>query len=746
MEADEPRRWVATCPRAIPPLLAAELRDLGASDLLEHPASVAFTGTRAVMYRACLWSRLANGVLLPLGEGPASSADVLYEYLLTLPWSTCFAAGCSIAVAFHGSSDEIRNTRFGAQRCKDAIVDSFRAAGLTPPPVRPDKPDILVVARLHRNRVEIALDMVGESLHRRGYRRGSGEAPIKENLAAALLLRAGWPALAARGGALLDPMCGAGTLLLEGALMAADKAPALGREHFSFMAWQGHSDEQWGAVHLEAQGRAERGLAGDMPEIRGYDGDPRVIRRAEENIAAAGMERFVRVGVKALHEVRKPTHRPLPEGLLITNPPYGERMGSKDSLPALFRRLGELLHDQFGDWQAAIVSGDRDLGYALGLRSHRQYSFYNGRIPITLLLLDMRGNRLTDGAGATLPVASAPSAAAPAQESAPAEAPAQVSAPTEEQLDPGAQMFANRLRKNQRQLKKWLKRRGQECYRLYDADMPEYAVAVDRYGDWLHVAEYRAPAQVDAQAAAARLASVRAALPLATGIDAQRIVFKTRERQRGSAQYQSQAQERRELSVGEGAARLLVNLHDYLDTGLFLDLRPLRLRIGEQAKGKRFLNLYCYSGSATIHAALGGAQETVSVDLSNTYLSWLRRNLAHNGLPETRNHSVRADVLNWLEEGSTQFDLILLDPPSFSNSKRMSDSFDVQRDHVQLLERSMARLAPGGTLYFANNRRKFRLDARVAERYHCEDITEATLDPDFPRRPAPHQCWQLSHC
>jgi 23S rRNA (guanine2445-N2)-methyltransferase / 23S rRNA (guanine2069-N7)-methyltransferase len=715
----------------LPPLLAQELAALGASEIRELPAGVAFKGARSVMYRSCLWSRLATRVLLSLGEGPAGDSDSLYRTVLTIPWGSLIRPGSSIAVSFHGTNDEIRNTRFGAQRSKDAIVDAFRAAGLEAPKVSPENPDIQIVLRLQRDRADIALDMVGESLHRRGYRRSTGEAPIKENLAAALLMRAGWPELARQDAALIDPMCGSGTLLLEGALMAADIAPALGRTRFGFMHWQGHDAEQWRVIHSEAQGRAERGRAGALPEIRGYDADPRVVRSAQENIAAAGLEAVVRVSVKALGEVRKPTHRPLPLGLVITNPPYGERIGSKDSLPQLYRSLGELLHDQFSGWQAAILAGDKEHGRALGLRSHRQYSFFNGRLPVTLLLLDLVDNSLLDAAPPAAPASAAATEAVPEA--------------SDGELSSGAQMFANRLRKNQRKLTAWLKRSGNECYRLYDADMPEYAVAIDRYGDWLHVAEYKAPARVSEEAAAERFREIRQALPVATGIPAAQIVFKQRERQRGRAQYQPQGRERDLLTVREGAVKLLVNLHDYLDTGLFLDHRPLRLRIAREAPGKRFLNLFCYTGSATIHAAVAGARETVSVDLSNSYLRWLAKNLAINGLSEAHNRLERADVLRWLRAGEERFDIILLDPPSFSNSKSLPGSFDVQRDHGGLISLAMERLERDGVLYFSNNRRKFRLDPQVSERYHCEDITASTLDPDFSRRPPPHQCWALRH-
>jgi len=225
----------------------------------------------------------------------------------------------------------------------------------------------------------------------------------------------------------------------------------------------------------------------------------------------------------------------------------------------------------------------------------------------------------------------------------------------------------------------------------------------------------------------------------------ERIALKRRERQKGAEQYRKQAARNELLTVREGQARLLVNLWDYLDTGLFLDHRPLRLEIAAQAAGKDFLNLFCYTGSATVHAALAGARSTTSVDLSNTYLGWLRKNLAHNGLGESGNAIERANCLEWLAADNGEYDLILLDPPSFSNSKAMGDSFDVQRDQVRLVRATMARLRPGGLLYFSNNRRGFKLAEEIAEAYDCQDISARTLGPDFQRNKRIHQAWEIRH-
>lgn len=742
------RAWFATCPKGIEQLLAEELQALGASEVRETVAGVHFQGPLALGYRACLWSRLANRVLLPLAQIAATDADGLYRGLRALDWSTIMTVRQRFAIDFSGESESIRNTRFGAQRSKDALVDWFQENQGARPTVDRQQPDLRFNVRLGRQGIMLALDMGGGSLHRRGYRLKAGEAPLKENLAAAILLRADWPGMAARGGALIDPMCGSGTLLLEAAMMAADIAPGLGRRRFGFEGWLGHQPRQWEVLREDARQRAERGLAAQLPEIRGYDADPAVVRRAQENIAALGLEKVVRVSCKPLSKLKKPTHTELPIGLLVCNPPYGERLGEKASLAYLYRQLGELMLREFPGWQAAIFTADIDLGRATGLRSHKQYKLWNGALESRVLLFNLADNRLS----VATPGATTHGAAGPARESSrgtgapdrpPAAPAAEAAGP--EALSPGAEMFANRLRKNRRRLAAWVRREGIEAYRLYDADMPEYAVAVDLYGEHAHVAEYQAPRSVAPEQVEIHREEVRQALPVALGLSPERIVFKTRQRQRGSEQYTRQGHRGELLSVREGQARLLVNLTDYLDTGLFLDHRPLRLRLAGEAAGQRFLNLFCYTGSATVHAALGGARQTTSVDLSNTYLGWLRKNLAHNGLDESRNRLVRADCLAWLAECCENFDLILLDPPSFSNSRQVAQTLDVLRDQVSLVRQTMARLAPGGTLYFSNNRRGFQLAAELEQAFDCEDISRQTLDPDFQRNPRIHQCWRIRH-
>ena len=436
------------------------------------------------------------------------------------------------------------------------------------------------------------------------------------------------------------------------------------------------------------------------------------------------------------------TFEPRPDqnqtGLVICNPPYGERLGDEASLLYLYQNLGERLRQACMNWEAAVFTGAPDLGKRMGIRSHKQYAFWNGALPCKLLLIKVLPEQFVTGERRT-----PEQRQVEREQIASGEERAEPVVQEQARLSEGGQMFANRLQKNLKQLGKWARREGVDCYRLYDADMPEYAVAIDLYGDWVHVQEYAAPRSIDPEKAQSRLFDALAAIPQALGIDKSKVVVKRRERQSGTKQYGRQAAQGQFMEVNEGGVKLLVNLTDYLDTGLFLDHRPLRLRIQREAAGKRFLNLFCYTATATVHAAKGGARTTTSVDLSKTYLDWARRNLSLNGYSD-KNRLEQGDVMAWLEADRGEYDLIFIDPPTFSNSKRMEGVFDIQRDHVQLLDLAMTRLAPGGVLYFSNNFRKFILDEGLAARYGVEEISAKTLDPDFARNTKIHRAWRLT--
>ena len=706
--------YFATCPKGLEYLLRDELAALGAEDVREALAGVYFSGPLEIAYRACLWSRLASRVLLPLAEFDAADGDALYAGVEAIDWSKHLAAHGTLAVEAVTAQSKLTHSQFVALRVKDAVVDQFRQRDGSRPDVDTEEPDVRIHLRLRRDRATLSIDLAGAPLHRRGWRELQGDAPLKENLAAAMLVRAGWPAMYAQGGALLDPMCGSGTLLIEGALMAADVAPGLRREYFGFLGWLGHDIALWRGLLEEAQGRAETGLRALRPCFFGSDADPRMVQTAKRNAQEAGVSGFLTLDRHDALHVAPPPGFEL--GLVITNPPYGERLGERDAMPKLYRALGEALKQRFAGWHAAVLAGDAELGHAIPLRASKKYALYNGALETVLLLFELRAADDTQ------------------REVKP--------------LSAGAQMLKNRLEKNVRHLRKRLEREAIHCWRAYDQDLPEYAAAIDVYGNakgglWLHVQEYRAPADVPAETARLRLREIVRVAGEVFGVPRERIALKTRERGKGGSKYGQFDQRGEFVEVDEGGLRFLVNLTDYLDTGLFLDHRLVRARLRELAQGRRFLNLFAYTATASVYAAAGGARDTTSVDLSGTYLDWASRNLALNGFTGTKHRLMQADALEFLRHERERYGLIYVDPPTFSNSKRAED-FDVQRDHARLLLACADRLAGDGAILFSNNFRRFELDrAALEERFEIEDWSAASIPFDFARRADIHGCWVL---
>jgi len=713
------RDFFASCPKGLEYLLVDELKSLGCSDVREALAGVYFRGELEAGYSACLWSRLASRILMPLAEFAAEDADALYAGVQGVDWSAHLETTGTFAVDAVGSTRGVTNSQFAALRVKDAIVDQFRQNTGERPSIDTDSPAVRVNVALRRGKAIVSVDLSGSPLHQRGYRQGSGIAPLKENLAAAMLLRAGWPAIYASGGGIVDPLCGSGTLLIEAALMAADVAPGLRRDRFGFLGWRGHDAALWKTLHDAAQLRATAGLQALKPVFFGFDQDPAVLNEAKHNAQHAQMSGFIHYGRQSLEHLHRP-HELAAAGLVICNPPYGERMDTH-GLTALYRLLGSKLKAEFPGWHACVITSDEQLGRAIGLRADKKYQLFNGALECVLLLFDIA------------PADAVPAAAKP--------------------LSPGALMLKNRIEKNHRHLRKRAEREGIDCWRVYDADLPEYASAIDIYrahadtrqgdgGVYLHVQEYRAPATIDENVARTRLRETLRVAGEALGVDRDRIALKTRQRGKGGEKYGNLDHRGEFLEVAEGGLIFYVNLWDYLDTGLFLDHRPLRARVRELSRGKRVLNLFCYTASVSVYAAAGGASETTSVDLSQTYLDWAERNLARNGFGADRNKLVWADAAGYLESHSAMYDLIFVDPPTFSNSKRAED-FDVQRDHARLLKLCGARLLPGGLILFSNNYRRFKLDETALEEFVIRDTSASSIPFDFERNQRIHKCYEL---
>jgi len=713
----EKQQFFATAALGMEPLLATELENLGAVEVKQERAGVRFSGDLEIAYKACLWSRLASRILLPLASFEALDPDQLYAEVLNLDWSEHLTVGNTFAVDCTLISSKINHSKYAALRVKDGVVDQFRASTGERPSVAVDQPDLRLNIHVYKDQATLSIDLSGDSLHRRGYRIDGVHAPLKENLAAAILIRAGWPAICAAGGVLVDPLCGSGTLLLEAGLIATDTAPGLLRRYYGFLGWKQHDHELWEKLLQTAWKRQEIGLAQKRGTIVGYDGHNRAVKVAWEHAQNAGLDKVIHFERRTLQEFVAPASRNA--GLLVANPPYGERLGNVSELPSFYNLLGEKMAQQCSGWKAAVITSEPQLGRSIGLRAGKINVLYNGALKCQLLQFELnntnRWQSLEEGAGKAV----------------------------KKNLSPGAEMFANRLRKNLKKMKKWAKREGIDCYRLYDADLPEYAVAVDLYGDEVHLQEYRAPKEIDENKAVERLREVQDALPLVLDLVPDKIHLKVRQQQKGNLQYEKQARRGVLKEVQEGNCKFLVNLTDYLDTGLFLDHRSTRQLIQKLADGTRFLNLFAYTGAATVHALLGGAIATTTVDMSKNYLDWAKKNIELNHFDPEEEEFIQTDCLTWLERAAGEYDLIFLDPPTFSNSKGMDATFDVQRDHVELLQKTVRLLAPGGTLIFSNNLRKFRLDHDALADLEVEDISAKTIPADFERNPRIHNCWLI---
>lgn len=726
--------WFVSCSKGLQGILLEELKSLGVRNTKETVAGVECRDELAAAYRVCLWSRLANRVFLPLSTFPVGDADDLYQGAHAIPWDQHFDVDATIAVDFVGTGPGIDNTQFGAQRVKDGVVDFFRERCGRRPNVQPRTPDIRINARFARGNVVLSLDFSGQSLHRRGYRSVNTRAPLKENLAAALLVRAGWPEQQYK--TLIDPMCGSGTLLIEAAMMTADIAPGLARSDYGFCRWLGHRPELWQALVEQAKLRRERGLARNLPAIIGYDQDEQALNAARVNISVAGLGNCITVSRQGLSDLDKPVSSNQGDcGLVITNPPYGARMGEQEQLKPLYASLGNVLKHHFGGWRAAVFSANETLCFELGLRANKQYKLFNGALPAKLLLFDIFADRSSTSSAGDL--SSGPGTKAIDKAKAASKRP----------LSEGATMLANRLRKNQRKLRAWLRAKQIECYRLYDADLPEYAVAIDCYGDRVYVQEYAPPESVDPVSAARHIDEVRQAVIEVMTPMPGRLYFKQRQRQRGDQQYQRSGEGDSSgiFTVAENGAKFEVDLAKYLDTGLFLDHRPVRQLLAKTCEGKSFLNLFCYTASATVCAAIGGATHSLSIDISNTYLDWAKRNFLLNNIDLTRHQLLRADCLAWLEKGGVgdRYEVIFLDPPTFSNSKKMADVLDIQRDHETLIRQAMNLLVEGGVLIFSTNLRRFKMAESIVAEFSAENITTQSLDKDFERRANIHHCWAI---
>ncbi len=731
--------FLATAPRFTEDLLIKELKSLGAQNVKQVRGGVSFLGDLEIAYRACLWSRIANRLLLPISNFTVENKDDLYRSSLQVPWNKHFSCDQTFAVSCSLSQAAINNSMYGALVVKDAIADFFRKREGRRPSVDTKTPDMRINLYINRTEASINIDFSGNSLHKRGYRTAgetssapaSDAAPLKENTAAAVLMRAGWPDKS-ECSPLLDPMCGTGTLVIEGAMMAAGIAPGLDRNFYGFKGWKKHKPQIWRNLVNEAREKSKKGLR-NLPPVIGYDADKRAVAEALANVEKAGLRGIVHIERRELADVEPPPVKKTHEhGLIAVNPPYGVRQGEKNELYPLYEKLGKLMHDRFQGWEAAILTETKKMARHVGLRASRVNSIYNGGIRCVIVHFNLDPDNefrsLFSERKKTENIKS------PKVEPANSR-----TAPTS-----GAQMFKNRLLKTSKRFGKWARKNDIACYRIYDRDLPDYAVSVDLFEDtWANVQEYAPPAGIDPDKAQKRLSNIMKIVPETLKLKSENVFLKQRKRQRGSWQYPRLDHSGKLYQVSEFGLSFLVNFTDYLDVGLFLDDRLIRKLIHDLADNRRFLNLFCYTGAATVYAAKGKAGFTLSVDKSAQYLSWARKNMALNGYSDYNHKFHKQECLEFLKNHKRKYDLILLGPPAFSNIKGKG-YFDLQKNHPEMINRTANLLTNEGILIFSTNYKNFKLNQQAIQGLSVNNQSKQTLPKDFYRTANMHHCWILT--
>ncbi|MBH0095916.1 bifunctional 23S rRNA (guanine(2069)-N(7))-methyltransferase RlmK/23S rRNA (guanine(2445)-N(2))-methyltransferase RlmL [Psychrobacter sp. NZS113] len=743
---------IITCADGLEAPLQTELTSFGIASEIKSTGRLAVTGTLRDLYTICLWSRVASRVLMLIKRKNINAeydvAEQIYGLAKSVNWTEQFSLEQTFAIRLSVDKRVAVSQQFAMLRIKDAIADTFNEVYDSRPNVDSKNPDFSIFATVNDKQAELYLDLSGTSLHRRGYRVAMTDAPLKENLAAALLYSAGWHKKNEEGNApfynaLIDPMCGSGTFIIEALLMHCDYAVGIDKaaNQFGFYQWQHHDDTLWQQMIDDAQTRFREALeiANEQPDtlplMLGFDADSGAILATEKNIIAAGLQDLLPlldIETRALDQLGAVLSPLVSDGrlsnpLIITNPPYGERLGDEEMIKPLYQAIGLILQDSFAgsgvDPMLGILASHVEQVDILPIKEPKTLRCHNGAITVYFrygtLIAGQTGNLVSRFEKRDIEVED-------------------------------GQDFINRLQKNLAKLKKLAKKDNVSNVRVYDADLPDFKVAIDLYGDYAHVQEYAPPKTIPPETAKKRFNLALMGIREVFGINREQIFIKTRARQSGNDQYSKQntTEKRGKFHVArEDGAYLYVNFTDYLDTGLFIDHRNMRARIKDNSRGKVVLNLFAYTCTASVHAALAGAKKVTSVDLSQNYLDWGKQNFVLNGLDVSRNkyQFVAADIFEWIKDNTEQFDIIFIDPPTFSNSKKFQGTFDVQRDHAALINRAMNRLTSDGVLYFSNNFTRFELDEQLTERYDIVEITQKTIGFDFNIKKPIHQSFEIRH-
>ena len=700
---------IATAAFGLEAVVVRELRALGYDPHIVRPGRIAFAGDPTAVCRSNLWLRSADRVLIELANFAAVDFDVLFERVRSIPWEQWVAVDAQLPVRGRSHKSQLTSVPAIQRTVKKALVerlhDQYRAEL---PETGPPAP---IEVSLVGDRATIDLDASGEGLHRRGYRSLAAAAQLRETLAAALVQLSFWKP----GRPLIDPFCGTGTIVIEAALLGRNLAPGRNRQ-FAAESYLAIPAQEWVSAREEAEALARPTLE---EKIIGWDTDAESLKLARYHAREAQVEDDLHLQQQSFSDL---SSRRL-YGCLITNPPYGQRLGRDDEIEALYRSMPEVLR-RLKTWSHYILTSRSDFEELVGQSANRRRKLYNGQLACTYYQFH------------------GPRPPRDHVQRGPSDGPAFGG------LKPAAarqtEHFVNRLRKTARHLRRWPTRRGITCYRLYDRDIPEIPLAIDRYEEALHVAEYERPHDRTAAEHADWLDCMLAAAAETLQVPRDQVFLKRRERQRGASQYQQLGDASELRVVGEGGLKFRINLSDYLDTGLFLDHRLTRAMVRDAAGSSRFLNLFGYSGAFTVYAAAGGARATTTVDLSASYLRWARDNLQLNQFDDSRHELIEMDATQYLQslDRNRQFDLAVVDPPTYSNSKKLAHAWDVQRDHVELLQQVIDRLTAGGTLFFSTNFRRFKFDEDALRGVTIREISKQTVPEDF-RNKRIHRCWRM---
>ncbi|MCP4377898.1 MAG: bifunctional 23S rRNA (guanine(2069)-N(7))-methyltransferase RlmK/23S rRNA (guanine(2445)-N(2))-methyltransferase RlmL, partial [bacterium] len=612
---------IATSTFGLEAVVVRELKVLGYSAKIPSVGRIAFEGDEAAIFRANTWLRCADRVLIEVGSFKATDFGELFDRTNELPWEQWVAADAAFPVNGRSVKSQLSSVPACQKICKKAIVEKLLKAHNTKSLPETGPPCVVEVSMLN-DVATLTLDTTGPGLNKRGYRQKVGKAPLKETLAAGLVQLSFWRP----DRPLIDPFCGGGTIGIEAALIGRNMAPGMNRT-FAAGDWPAMDSSHARLAIEEARDLAVY----DRPlNIVGYDIDPEQAELARDHANHAGLGNSLKFHTQAFSELDSD----LEYGCMFCNPPYAERIGEKIDVEEIYRSMPEILR-RLKTWSHYILTSYPRFEAIVAQKADRRRKLYNGRIECTYF--QYHGPRPPR-------TREAPEAAPDAQSSS--EPVVQAFGGLDDRAEPQAEMFANRLAKQARHLRKWPTKRGVTCYRIYDRDIPEIPLAVDLYEGRLHIAEYDRPHDRTAGQHVDWLERMVAAAGEKLGIKPENVFLKRRRRQRGHDQYERvSATPSPRITVSEGACKFLVNLADYIDTGLFLDHRITRGMVRDESAGKRMLNLFAYTGSFSVYSAAGGAVATTTVDLSNTYLDWARANFKLNDISGEAHRFVRAGAM-----------------------------------------------------------------------------------------------------